>query len=475
MQAKLESIPEALVLGVSVDRDEPDIYNGVTWRVTFLDNSLVGNLNFDLALTDGSNSLTTVSGAAASVTVTNLLNGETFATCEGTHEVPTDKALANGQYYYARVFALNEIGYSLPQISPTSQKPHVVPGSPTSVVLSVVSETELRVLFNPPADDGGDTITSYQIDYSTSSSFDSFSSVFVTYLAAAPFTKTISGLATGVPVYVRVSAANTQGYGDSASSVPTFLNPYQPSDAPTQVFLRATADTMLTVSFGAPVDNGGDDIISYRVQWDITPTFNGAVGVPNKGSVDLDAALYSSYTIKYLTAGQNYYVRVFAINSAGPGTAALASPSALAPSLQVPGRPHTITATTGSSAGEILLSWQRPRIPAHQIPCSGLVTAPNDCDAGIGGGVPQSNGGSSITEYEINYNDLEDFSGFDTGDFTTTATSYTIPNLTPDRTYYIRVLARNAQGAGSFCQYSEPNCLIVETPVSAKAMALASA
>ncbi|KAJ1413581.1 fibronectin type III, partial [Ochromonadaceae sp. CCMP2298] len=301
-----------------------------------------------------------------------------------THEVPSDRALADGQFYSARVFALNEIGYSLPQISATSQKPYVVPGTPTAVVLN----------------------------------FASLQSVYVTYLAAAPFTKTISGLATGVPVYVLVSAANGQGYGDTAASVPTSLNPYQPADAPTQVFLRATSDTILTVAFGAPVDDGGDAIISYRVQWDITPTFNGGVGAPNKDTVDLDALLYSSHTIQYLTKGQAYYVRVFAINSAGAATAALASPASPAPALQVPGKPHTITATTGTASAP----HPRPR-----------------------------------------------------GKFLTTANTYTLLNLTPDRTYYIHVLARNAQGAGSYCAYAEQNCIIVSTQVAAKAKALASA
>jgi hypothetical protein len=479
MQSKFESIPEAVVKGVSVDRDEPDIYNGVTWRVTFLDNALVGALNFNLILTPGSNQVKTVGGNDAQVTVTNLLTGVTYPTCEGTHEVPTDKALASGQPYYARVSALNEIGYSEPQRAPTSQKPFVTPGAPTSVVLSVVSQTELRVAFNAPADDGGDTITSYQIDYSASPVFATFASVFVNSDAntakTASFAKTIGGLTTGTPIYVRVSAANAQGYGDTAASVPTSLNPYRPSDAPTQVFLRATSDTMLTVAFSPPLNDGGDAITYYKVEWDITPTFNGAAKAPDRSSVTLDARLYSSYTIQYLTKGRVYYVRVSAVNSAGPGVPALTSPASLAPSLQVPGRPHTIAALSGANAGQIIVSWQRPRIPAHGFPCYGTPSNPGNCPDGIGGNPPQSDGGSLITEYEINYNDLEDFSGFDTGKVTTTKNTYTIQNLTPDRTYYIRVLARNAQGAGRFCQYSEPNCLLVNTPVFAKAKALASA
>jgi len=211
------------------------------------------------------------------------------------------------------------------------------------------------------------------------------------------------------------------------------------------------------------------------VEWDTSSSFNGAIGVPNKGSIDLSADLFTSYTITYLSKGLSYYVRVSAINSAGPGKSALASTSALAPSLQVPGKPQTIKASTGSSSGEITVSWQVPRIPWHGIPCSGTVTSPNECPSGVGGGLPVAYGGTAITEYEISYNDQEDFSGYDTKEITTTNLFYTLTNLTPDRTYYIRILARNAQGAGSFCQYTERNCLVVFTPVSAKAKALASA
>ena len=372
IQSKLESIPEALVLGVQVDRNPPDAYNGNIYRVSFLDASLPGSLNFNLAVTAGSNSLLTESGQPASVTVTKLNDGVTYTSCIGTFNVPNDKALANGQYYYSRVFAINEIGYSLPQISGSSQKPQVAPGPPTSVALSVVNENELRVVFNPPSSDGGDTITSYKIDYSIYSDFRNAQSQVLQYLdGGAPFFKTISNLATGIPVYVRVSAANSQGYGSPAASIPASLNPYQSSGAPSNVFLRSTSDTMLTISFGYPVSDGGDKITKYRVEWDITSNFNSVLSLPNKGYVDLDASLFSSYTVTYLTQGQVYYFRVFAVNSAGLGTAALSSPASLAPSLGVPGKPHTISAVPGLNAGSVAVSWQRPRIPAHSIPCSG--------------------------------------------------------------------------------------------------------
>jgi len=386
--------------------------------------------------------------------------------------VPQDKALSNGQYYYARVFAINEIGYSLPQISPTSQKPQVVPGAPTSVALSVFSSTQLQVTFNPPASDGGDTITQYLIEYSTNSQFNgALSTIYTSISSGAPYFKAISGLTPGVFYFVRVSAFNSQGYGPSTLTTPSSLNPYQASDGPTNVLFYPTSDSMLTVSFGYPAYDGGDTVTGYRVEWDTAANFKSLSPAPNKGYVDLSASSYSSYTIQYLTRGQTYYVRVSAKNSAGLGTPTLATPISSIPQLEVPGKPHSIAAFSGTNPGEIKISWQYPRIPWHGIPCSGLVTAPNDCPAPVGGSLPASTGGSPITEYEVSYNELEDFSGFDSGVITTTNTFYTLTNLTPGRVYYLRVLARNAQGAGQYCDFTEPNCLLGVTPVSATATA----
>lgn len=212
MQSKMQMLTEALTLGVDVDRSIPDAVNGLTWRVTFLDPSPSGPLNFNLQL--NGNDVRTASGASANITVTQLVSGINYPICTGTKQVPQGRTLANGQYYYGRVFASNEIGYSLPQVTPTKQKPMVPPGPPTSVSLAVSSATALQVVFNPPASDGGDSITAYNVTYSTSSTFNNASYVLVTYLSGgAPFQSTITGLRTGTFYFVSVSAVNSQGAG----------------------------------------------------------------------------------------------------------------------------------------------------------------------------------------------------------------------------------------------------------------------
>jgi hypothetical protein len=478
MESKLEALSEAIQVGVEVDRDGPDETNGYTWRVTFLDNSPAEPYDFTLSVF--SHELWTESSQLiGTVEVRPLVNGETYlSSCVGSVVVPGDRTLTLNKYYYARVFAINSIGFSFAQVAPSAQKPMVVPGPPTLVVLTAVSRSRLRVTFNPPISDGGDTITSYLIEYSIRSDFSSsqLQSVVLSDISnPAPYAIVLTDLAQGIPVFVRVKAGNSQGYGLPAASTPASLQPYEASDPPSNVKLYVTSNSMLTVTWSPPLNNGGDSVKSYIVEWDTVPEFNGIVSKPNKDSVTLSAAEFSSYTIASLTADRVYFVRVFAKNSAvDRSLPALAVPSSAAPSLQVPGKPHTITATSGSQSGEIFLTWQFPRIPWHGIPCSGTPLSPDDCPASIGGDEPSSNGGTEITEYLVEYNERSDFKGYDSGSVTTTGNSFTLQNLTPGRLYFIRILARNEKGSGQFCSFQNNNCLLLSSASAVRVTATAT-
>jgi hypothetical protein len=323
------------------------------------------------------------------------------------------------------------------------------------VTLEVPSATELKVLFSAPSDNGGDAITQYKVEYDTDSSFGNPQESLMTYLGGgAPFHKTLTGLTTGTNYYVRVSAMNSNGYGATQATTPSYLNPHQAPSAPNNVRLSVTSHSMLTVSWDPPTDNGGDSVTSYRIEWDTAVGFNSGSLAPHKGSIDRDASTYSSYTFELLSSSTIYFVRVAATNTAGVGTYQLASPASAQPAQQVPGTPHTLTAVSGASSGEIDLAWQRPRVPHHGFPCSGTPTNPIDCPVPFGGSLPASDGGDDITEYEIEYNERADFSGSDGNRVSTTGTTKTLTGLTAGRFYFVRVLARNSIGSGAFCELS---------------------
>lgn len=452
MQAKLETIDDAFTNGVNVIRTGPSNKNEYTWSVTFLDDAL-----YTLGL--GESNIVSNNTDDGDVVVTRIKEGELYEDCTGAKEVPTEGGLVTGQYYYARVTALNAIGYSLSQTAPSPEKPMVVPGRPTSCTVSVFSSSSLKVFFSPPTSDGGDDITAYLVEWAESSYFTDAESATVIYLAGgAPFYKTITGLTQGTYYYVRVSARNAQGYGLPQVTTPTHLNPYQTPGAPTNVALGVTSDSMLTVAFDEPTDLGGDALIYYLVEWDTSATFASLSALPHKGEVSVDATSDRSYTIELLSENVVYYVRVSCINNAGQGLPTIASPASAFPTGQVPGVPHSINVAAGSADGTLDISWLYPSVPHHRIPCYGTVSSPEECPTPFGGTLAESTGGGAITEYEIQYNELSDFTGQDNGVVTTGDTFYTLNYLTPGRLYYIRVLARNSFGSGDYCTEDGLNC-----------------
>ena len=116
------------------------------------------------------------------------------------------------------------------------------------------------------------------------------------------------------------SACNSQGYGVPQVSTPFSLNPHQKPPPPLSVAIFATSDTMLTVGWEHPQNNGGDPIKLYRVEWDTSGKFTSTSLPPHKGYADVDASIHSSHTIELLSNRMAYFVRGFAINGAGMGT-----------------------------------------------------------------------------------------------------------------------------------------------------------
>ncbi|KAL7440180.1 hypothetical protein ACHAXH_004154 [Discostella pseudostelligera] len=449
LQSKLEDLHLAIRSGVFVDRDGPSHQNGFLWRVTFMDDAYPQGSDYTLRVY--SNSLTTFDNQGSANVAVRLLNsGKTFTSCTGPLIMPSLGGLVKGLHYYGRVSARNSVGYSLPGSAPESMAPIVIPGAPTGVTLDVISATELRVIFGSPPDNGGDTVTEYLIEWSETSDFqDSLSSRLVYLAGGSPFFKNIEGLITGTRYYVRVMARNSQGYGISQMSTPASLNPHQRPSPPTNVKLGITSDTMITIGWDPPLSNGGDSILKYRIEWDTKPTFASSSYLPNKGYVDV-APSVKSKTIQLLSNQKSYSVRVFAMNTAGFSLPQVSTPTSANPSLQVPGKPHSLQAVPGQSPGTINVSWQRPMIPAHSIPCFSDGPIVSYCPTPYGGSIPASDGGDDITEYELEYNERSDFLGNDGGRRIYIGVYAVLNHMYSGRTYHIRILARNSIGSGKY-------------------------
>ena len=161
---------------------------------------------------------------------------------------------------------MNSKGYSSAIKAFSPQAPMVVPGLPTGVTLDVVSSSELMILFGPPVDNGGDSVSQYLIEWSTTHNFETPHSTTLDYLVGgSPFFKTIGNLVMGRDYFFRVRARNSQGFGIAQVSTPASLNPHQTPSPPTSVRLEITNDKMITVGWSPPSSDGGDSIHTYRL------------------------------------------------------------------------------------------------------------------------------------------------------------------------------------------------------------------
>ena len=170
------------------------------------------------------------------------------------------------------------------------------------------------------------------------------------------------------------------------------------------------------LSWSVPASSGLTIVRDYAVQY-------ANAGGPwisfNDGISTLTTAMVTG-----LTNGSSYTFRVAAINSLGIGIYSSNSPS-ITP-LSKPSTP-TILSTTAND-GLVSLTW----------------------------GVPVSNGGSSITDYILQFSTNSGASWVQSNDSVSINTAATVSSLTNGVTYLFRVAAVNAAGAGDWSSPSSP-------------------
>ena len=174
--------------------------------------------------------------------------------------------------------------------------------------------------------------------------------------------------------------------------------------------LRAEAgDQSVTLTWGAPADNGGSAIVRYEVRYqEVGGGYSAWATVSGGGTA-------TSTTVGNLENGKSYEFQVRAANTVAAGQAATAS-ATLAES--APGAPANLTATGGDE--QVALNWGAP-----------------------------ADGGSQIIRYEYRYGAV----GQTYGEWTTvsgggSARSLTVTGLTNGTEYGFQVRAENGIGEG---------------------------
>ena len=307
-------------------------------------------------------------------------------------------ATANGVDFYGRTGAntVTRVSTSSAPVAPST------PAAPTAVR----GNGQATVSWTAPSN-GGAPITSYALEYSSDSgtSWTSWSTSIATTSA------TVTGLPNGTAYTFRVSATNSAGTS-AFSSASTAVTPATVPGAPTALTVIG-GNAQVAASWTPPVSNGGSAITDYLVEYssDAGTTWS---------TFTRAASTATSATITGLTNGNNYVVRVSAINATGTGAASATSASALAAT--IPNAPTAVTPTRGDT--EVSLTWTAP-----------------------------ANGGSAIMSYTVQHSS-DSGSTWTTFSTAPTTNAVTVTGLTNGTSYVFKVLATNAIGSSAYSSVS---------------------
>jgi hypothetical protein len=311
--------------------------------------------------------------------------------------------------YYSRLRAHNEGGYS-DYTEFVAQTPQEIPGAPASLVLEVLSGTEIEAFFLPPSGADGGDISRYTIQWDSDELFknalgDDSSCATAgfgfceiegsTLESLPPYSYQIGNLSPEVRYYVRIAARNSipvqqidptgdvpdnTRWSETASAVPS----NQPPRAPSQVRVSVAGKEHLQILISPPVSNGGSALDKVFVEWDESKSFNSAAYGSANVSYDSLVVLSDNgpvvYEISGLNPGTSYWVRVSVNNENGvsPYTVSLSS---------------TMPAGEPNAPSKVVLSHATTQdTPITEVTVDWVADSSEDAD-----------GGSPVTGYRIEW------------------------------------------------------------------------
>ena len=351
----------------------------------------------------------------------------------GTATTTTITSLTNDTAYQVQVRANNAVGsgqWSPETVQAPSSTDATVPGAPTGLTFTADFHS-LTVSWTPPSDDGGSTIIGYQVhcpfsfgpcvspkpasprpwpesSEPTCSPAATYRNLFAGTTAIITEVSAGNPLVSGMAPYVQVRAKNLEGCGSPVGS--SHATKYRP---PRSLSLTPGAQ-LLRVSWRAPISTNAANVNGYDVQYrpcnntnDLTCDSNPSWGSWQSHS---HSGTSTNAEIGGLTNGTSYQVRV---RSKAVGVQSdWVGPKSEMPGLRAPDAPAAPTLTSGNAQLQVVWS------------------------------PPPSNGGSTITDYDVQYKKTSD-SDWTDWSHSGTATTATITGLTNGTNYQVQVRAAN--------------------------------
>ena len=210
--------------------------------------------------------------------------------------------------YYIRAYATNSVGTAYGNEISFTSTPVVVPALTTTAVSSIALTT--AVSGGSITSDGGGAITAKGVCWGTSATPTLASSFTSDGTGTGSFTSNLTGLLPATTYYIRAYATNSAGtsYGNELTFTTTAIV------VPTLTTAAITSITLTSAISGGNISSdGGGAITAKGVCW---ATTTGPTTSSSKSADGTGAGSFVS-NISGLTPGVTYYVRAYAINSAG--------------------------------------------------------------------------------------------------------------------------------------------------------------
>src|SRR2546427_183850 len=223
----------------------------------------------------------------------------------------SNTGLSPSTTYTYRVFAIPLVLTSSPSntaTATTSAPAATPPGSPTGLVATALSSSQIDLSWTAPSSNGGSVITGYKIERSTDGGTTWGTIVSNSGTTATTYSNT--GLSPSTTYTYRVSAITlvlTISPSNTASAT-TSAPAAAPPPAPTGLGATTVSSSQINLSWTAPANNGGSAITGYKIY---RSSSSGTEGyLTTLGNV-------TSYNNTGLASGHTYFYKITAVNSIG--------------------------------------------------------------------------------------------------------------------------------------------------------------